>query len=367
MLELLSSIPVSPFWQKLIGVGIIVVGTIIVAFLVRIVLYGIVRKLTIKTKTELDDQLIAGTRFQVILILYLFGGTILFNYLESILTETMGEKIFRVIDGILYSIGVLLVASLLVKALSTIVHWYGTTIAARTDTNIDDELLPLLDRSIKVVIYLLSILIIMDHFQIDVKGLITVLGVGSLAVALASQDTIANMIGGFVIMIDRPFRAGDWLRLPSGQTCHVHQIGVRSTKFLTLENTLIIVPNAELMKSTIHNITYPHPETQVKIEVGVGYGSDMERVKAVMLDEAAKHPSVVKDPTPFFRFLEFGESSLKVSMFCMVPEVTDQWRVGSELRTNILERFRRENIEIPFPQQVVTIVRDDDSDNRRES
>ncbi len=188
------------------------------------------------------------------------------------------------------------------------------------------------------------------------------LGVGSLAIALAAQETIANMIGGFVIMIDRPFRAGDWLRMTDGTTCKVHQIGVRSTKFLTFENTLIIVPNAELMKSTVHNVTYPYPEIRVRIDVGVSYNSDMDQVKRVMLDEAQKNPMILNDPEPFFRFLEFGDSSLNVSMFCRVPQVLDQYKAGSDLRTQILKRFRQEGIEIPFPQRVITMVRDKQSD-----
>ena len=363
MIKLLENIPVSPLLQKLIGVAVIIVGTLVAAYLVRFVLTGVASKITGKTKIDLDDRLLAGTQRQLFWLVFLFGLVVLLNYVQSLLTETFGPRLFEVLDGIIYAAGVILVVTILVRLFSTVFHWYGSTVAARTETRVDDEFIPLLDRTVKVVMYLLDILVVLDHFSIDIKGLITVLGVGSLAIALAAQETIANMIGGFVIMIDRPFRINDWLRLPDGTVCRVYQVGVRSTKFLTIENTLIIVPNAELMKSTVHNITYPYPETRVRIDVGVGYDSDMELVKTVMLDEAAKHPQVLDEPQPYFRFLEFGDSSLNVSMFCRVPQVLEQYKAGSDLRQQILKRFRKEGIEIPFPQRVITMVREGNDEN----
>ncbi|MEW6412865.1 MAG: mechanosensitive ion channel family protein [Candidatus Zixiibacteriota bacterium] len=356
--KLLDEIPVAPLWQKLIGVAGIVVVTLIAAYIVRLTMTSLATKITARTKTTLDDALLNKSRKPIFLFILLLGLTQLLNFLQSFSVESLGEEFYEIMDGVIYTIGVLLVANILVRVISTFLHWYGANIAVKTESEVDDEFVPLLDRTTKAIVYVLAILIILEHFDIDIKGLITVLGIGSLAIALAAQDTIANMIGGFVIMIDRPFRAGDWLRLPDGTTCKVHQIGVRSTKFLTFENTLIIVPNAELMKSTVHNITYPYPEIRVRIDVGVSYDSDMDLVKRVMLDEARKNPMILDEPEPVFRFLEFGDSSLNVSMFCRVPEVLDQYQAGSDLREQILNRFRKEGIEIPFPQRVVTIVKD---------
>lgn len=358
MLSLLDKIPVAPTLQQLIGVVIILVTTFVAMFIVRIILNGVVKKITSRTKTDLDDKLLESIQKQIYFLIYLFGLTLLFNYLQKIFVMKIGVEVFRFFDSIFFAAAVILIAIVLVKVFSTIFRWYAVTIAAKTETKVDDEFLPLLDRATKVIIYVLSTLIVLDHFHIDIKGLITVLGVGSLAVALAAQDTIANMIGGFVIMIDRPFRNGDWVRLSDGNTCRVYQIGVRSTKFLTFENTLIIVPNAELVKTTVHNITYPYPEIRVKIDVGVSYDAKIEQVKNIMLEEADKHPKVLKEPKPFFRFLEFGESSLNVSMFCRVKSIQDLYITGSELRKQILNRFREEGIEIPFPQRVIKLIND---------
>ncbi len=362
MIELLEKIPVEPLIQKFIGVGIIVLATFITVFIVKIFIKIIFKNITSKTVTDLDDKILSITSKPIVILIYLFGFSVLLKFIKTLLIEKIGESVFNYFDGILYAIGVIVVSNLIVKIFSIIFSWYGSHIASKTETKVDDEFMPLLDRAVKIIIYTLAVLIILDHFKVDVKGLIAILGIGSLAIALAAQETIANMIGGFVIMIDRPFRSGDWIQFDNDRTCQVQQIGVRSTKLLTIENTLIIVPNSELMKSTIHNVTYPYPEIKIKIEVGVGYDSDINVVKKVMLDEADKQDNILENPAPIFRFEEFGDSSLNVMLICAVPEVTYKFETASQLRLKILNRFRQENIEIPFPQQVVTFVNKPDTD-----
>ena len=357
MLELLKNIPVSPFLQKIIGVGIIILVTLIAVMFAKLLIRFIIREITSRTKTNLDELLANAVKKYFYLFIYLLGLHFLFNFLKSFILYELGKQIFDYIDGVLYALGVLLVSTIIVKVLTTIFKWYGENIAIKTESTVDDEFVPLIDRASKIIIYTLAILIILDHFSVDIKGLITVLGIGSLAIALAAQETVANMIGGFVIMIDRPFRVGDWLWFEDkNRYSKVYQIGVRSTKFLTFENTLIIVPNAELMKQTIHNVTYPEPQVRINLSVGVSYTSDMTLVKKIILDEATKHPDVLKDPEPIFRFTEFADSSLNVKLICSVADVMSQYQVGTDLRNSILNRFREEGVEIPFPQRVLTFA-----------
>ena len=134
--------------------------------------------------------------------------------------------------------------------------WYKENIAVKTATHLDDELIPILRRTSKIIIWIVAILIILPLFGININGLIATLGVGSLAVALAAQDTIANIIAGFLIMVDRPFRPGDKIKLPSGEVVAVLDIGVRRSKFLSEDKAIVIIPNLELSKSKIVNYTY---------------------------------------------------------------------------------------------------------------
>lgn len=138
-----------------------------------------------------------------------------------------------------------------------IFSWYKENIAAKTTSRLDDELIPFLRRFSKILIWIIALLIILPIFGVNISALIATLGVSSLAIALAAQDTIANIIAGFMIMVDRPFRLGDKIKLPSGEVVKVLDIGVRRSKFLSQDdNAIIIVPNLELSKSKIINYTY---------------------------------------------------------------------------------------------------------------
>jgi MscS family membrane protein len=194
---------------------------------------------------------------------------------------------------------------------------------------------------------------ILDHFKVDVKGLLAVLGVGSLAIALAAQDTIANMISGFIIMLDRPFREGDRVVLPSGETADVYDIGIRSSKFLTFDNTLIVVPNNDLVKSKITNMSYPEEAIQVKVDLSIAYGADIDQVKALLVTAASEHRAVLAEPKPSASFTNFGESGLRFQLMCRVGSLADQFGVGEDLRCRIYRDLAEAGIEIPYPQRVV--------------
>jgi small-conductance mechanosensitive channel len=153
----------------------------------------------------------------------------------------------------LFIISISFVAQRIVGA---IFGWYKENITSKTKTHLDDEFIPLLRRISKIGVWIVALLIILPLFGINISALIATLGISSLAIALAAQDTIANIIAGFMIMVDRPFRIGDKIKLPSGEAVEVLDIGIRRSKFLADDNSIIIVPNLELSKSKIVNFTY---------------------------------------------------------------------------------------------------------------
>jgi small-conductance mechanosensitive channel len=142
------------------------------------------------------------------------------------------------------------------KGISSGVRWYAETIAVRTRTMLDDKFMPLLQKVAQVILWIIVVLVILKIFGRDVNTILAALGVGSLAIALAAQDTIANIIAGFLIMLDRPFRIGDRITLPTGEKVDVLDIGIRRSKFLSEDGAIIIVPNLDLSKSKIVNFTY---------------------------------------------------------------------------------------------------------------
>jgi small-conductance mechanosensitive channel len=142
------------------------------------------------------------------------------------------------------------------RIIGAVFGWYREVIASRTKTHLDEEFIPLLRRTSKVCVWIITLLLILPLFGINISALIAALGVSSLAIALAAQDTIANIIAGFMIMVDRPFRIGDRIRLPWGEAVTVLDIGIRRSRFLAEDDSIVIVPNLELSKSKIVNFTY---------------------------------------------------------------------------------------------------------------
>jgi len=134
--------------------------------------------------------------------------------------------------------------------------WYVVNIAAKTKTDVDDKFIPLFTRIAVTIIWAIGIITLLSRLGVNISALVATLGVSSLAIALAAQDTIANIIAGFLIMIDRPFSVGDNIKLPSGEKVKVLDIGIRRSKFISEDKAIIIIPNLELSKSKIVNYTY---------------------------------------------------------------------------------------------------------------
>ena len=174
------------------------------------------------------------------------------NYLKYILSE--GPNKF--IAGALYVLITVSVIYWVQQMLSAALNWYRANIAIKTRTSLDDEFIPLFNKVGVILLWVIGFIIILSHFGVNINALIATLGVSSLAIALAAQDTIANIISGFLIMVDRPFRVGDEIKLPSGEKVKVLDIGVRRSRFLSEDNAIIIVTNLKLSKSKIVNFTY---------------------------------------------------------------------------------------------------------------
>lgn len=218
---------------------------------------------------------------------------------------------------------------------------------------------------IKGTIYVVGFLIVLSVLGISITPIITALGVGGLAVALALQDTLANLFAGIHILVERSVRVGDFIRLESGQEGYVEDITWRTTRVRMLPNNMVIIPNAKIAQSTVTNYHLPEKRMSLLIPVGVDYASDPETVERILVEEAVKAagsgeiPGLLAEPPPFVRFIPgFGDSSLDFTLICQVSEFVDQYLAQHELRKRIFRRFREEGIEIPFPQRTVHLKRE---------
>lgn len=230
---------------------------------------------------------------------------------------------------------------------------YGRWLASKTETNADDQLLPILEVAARYLIWFIAFLLILSEFQIDVTPMLAGAGIGAIALALAAQEIIGNFLGGAIITVDKPFRIGDRIKYDTF-IGDVISIGPRSTRIKTLDFQIVTIPNAKLTSNVIVNYAQPDIRMKVRVPFAVAYGSNIRRVKAILLECAReaieKTPWAVPDPAPSVYFLEFGESSLNGQLILYTNNYDNIWDVQDYVNTRIDDRFREEQIEIPFRQ-----------------
>ncbi len=339
----------NPVVRSVLNILLITIISVIIYRALKFIIDKYARKITERTRTRLDDivlDFLEKFLFRITLIIALY-------FIGEELSTFSGERVFIYFKNALYVTVVFVFTSLIIKLINLFIDYYLERASRRTGSELQKDFGLLLKRVVQIVLIITATITVLTHFNVDVKGLVATLGVGSLAIALAAQDTLSNMIAGFVIMVDRPFRLGDRVKTPSGVVGEIYEIGLRSMKLLDFEKNLHIIPNAEIVKAEVINYSYPDPKVRVKIEVGVAYGSDLEKVKEVILKVCREHPVVLDDPEPNVYFVNFGNSSLDLFCVAYVNHYRDAWVTGDELRMQIYKAFNEHNIEIPFPQHVV--------------
>ncbi len=212
----------------------------------------------------------------------------------------------------------------------------------------------------QLAVVIFGVLLLLNLLHISIAPILTALGVGGLAVALALQDTLSNLFAGFYVAVARQVRPGDYIRLNSGEEGYVTDIGWRNTTIRALANNLVIIPNSKLGQANVTNFHLPDKRVAVSIQVGVGYDSDPDHVERVLLEEAraaaGEVPGMLADPAPSVTFDPgFGDSALGFTLGYSVQEFSDQFRVRHELRKRVLQRLRRERIDMPFPTRTVFV------------
>ena len=339
---------------------VIAVGLVLIGKTIKILLNTGVRKFITKTKNEIDDKILDIVLERIIALSGILGLHFLIREIKKgVPSENVSFLSYLEYSEIaLHVITVFLFTSIAIKISHTIVTSVLSSIAKKNDYEQYGQSLPLLvNRIISIVIISLSAVIVLDRFGMNITSILTVLGAGSLAIGFAAQDTLSNMISGFIIMIDRPFRVGDRIRIPTGEVGDVFEIGLRSTKILDFDNNLVVVPNNDLVNTRIVNYGYPRGEIRLTIEISVAYGVDIDRVKMIIIDAAASHPDVLKDPAPEVFLMKLADWSLNFTLFCRVPDFKLQFRTSEVLRISIYNALNKAKIEIPFPQQVIHLTK----------
>ncbi len=192
----------------------------------------------------------------------------------------------------------------------------------------------------------------LDIWQIDITPYLAGVGVSGIVLGLSLQDSLKNIFGGVTLILDKTFKYGDKIKLESGEVGTIHDIGLRSTKLVTFDNEVVYIPNGYLANSRVHNYTRPSPKVRVVIDFGVEYGSDVQKVKKLIMKEI-KALKVMDEPSPSVEFVTMGDSALLFKAKFWVEQWNEAYGYKLDATERIYNALNKEKIGIPFPTQTV--------------
>lgn len=329
----------------LIPAGVFAV-TLLAVILARRVFFGFLRRLAVNAKSNTAGIVMSTLR----------GPIVIWGVILGLHLATQSSQLPPVVlHSVAQSLMVLWIVSLTIMAsqlAGNLVKYYGSRVNGELPAT------SLTRNLAQIFVAMIGLLILLNGLGISITPLLTALGVGGLAVALALQDTLSNLFAGFYISIAGQIRLADYLKLNTGEEGYVVDISWRSTTLRTLANNMVIVPNSKLGQAIVTNFNLPGKAMAVNVVVGVTYACEPDQVEAVLLDEAKRAAGevtgMVADPAPNVRLSAgLNDAGLQFTVTVYVAEFVQQFRVQGELRKRILKRLRREKIEIAPPVQTV--------------
>lgn len=331
---------------------VIVVASLVVAKLIYWLLEKYLKSHAAKTESKIDDLILQTIHLPLYYFIILIG-------LEFGIRIIDAPKWASDLVSWFVSTAVLIVAAIFTADVICLIFIEGLakSITAKTKTTADDQALPFLSKILRVAIYAIAAIIILSQFNIEITPLVASLGIAGFAIGFAAQDSISNILAGFFILADRPFIKGD--RIHIGEYLgEVIDIGLRTTKIETLDNTYVIVPNSHIISKEVINYSLPDARIKLRVNVGVSYGSDPNKVREILTNVAKEEKLVLKEPEPEAYFLEFGESSLNFQLVAWIVDYREKFRILDRINTKINEEFKKAGVEIPYPCRTLYIKKE---------
>ena len=309
------------------------------------ILKTIIGALVSKTKTNVDDLILARSKNFLVLLFFFIGIK------QFILPLITTEFLTKLNDSIIYALGTLVI----IVVIDVIIDNWGKEWAKKTESTADDALLNLFHKFAKVIIGIIGLIIILGEWGVQITPLLASLGVAGLVLGLALKDTLANIFGGIAIILDKNFSLDDTIKLQSGEMGKIIDIGLRSTKIRTFDNELLIIPNNNMANAIIQNYAKPQLKAREVIDFGVAYGSDTYKVRKVVLQAVKKIPKVLKDPEPSVKFMNMGDFALQFKAYFWVQTYKERFDAKIKAVDVIYKALNKAKIDIPFPTSTVYV------------
>jgi MscS family membrane protein len=331
----------------------IVLGSVIAGKITYYFINRYLKKLCEKTKGRLDDLLIDAIE-EPLIVAIVIGGL----YVAA-QTLVIPDVAMPAVAGVITALFILDIVWLLLRTIDIGIKEIIVPITQKTDTALDDQLIPIISKGIKIIVVILGILVIMSKFGIDITALVAGLGIGGLALALASKDTVENVFGAFAILLDKPFMVKDRI-IVEGVTGDVLEVGLRSTRLLTVDNTELYIPNAKVVTGKVENISRPDRGLVKTANLALTYGTTSQKlregidiIKAIL----AQTDGVDQAHSPTVVFNKFDDSDLQIFVKYWVLDYLKHYEVTSAVNMQIKERFEAAGIEFAYPTQTIILAK----------
>jgi MscS family membrane protein len=342
----------------------IILGAVLLAKVLFFISKHVLKAFTKRTKTNLDDIIVDQVEEPVIFGLILSAAAYAFNtlnYSVSPLTQEDKEAGITVeyshtehfIDGLMGFLVVINVAWLIARLVDALIVEYITPMTKRTNTDLDNQILPLLRKGLKLLIWVLGVLVGLNNAGFDVGAVLAGLGIGGLAFALAAQDTVKNFFGGIMILVDKPFKVGERIRVGAIDGT-VKEIGIRSTRVQNQEGRIVTIPNSRFSDDAVENINL-EPTRKVVTNLGLVYHTEPEQMRKAIeiLEQITKENPDKIEANNEITFNRFDAYALNLQFVYFIKKEASIPAVQTDIHLLIHERFRKAGIEMAFPTQTV--------------
>lgn len=349
-LDITSFIPhwLQPSWDFLSPYpGLLTILMLLVAYaigrLIKTVLTRSLKKITERTESDSDDQLVE----------YLTRPLVLTTVTLALMLAVSAYRLPNAFNDVTLSfLATILLFSWMRAGLRTarIVLELIANIQHRFEI-IQERTIPLFDMTIKMLLVGIAAYLFLLIWGINPTAWLASAGVIGIAVGFAAKDSLANLFSGIFIVADAPYKIGDYIVLDTGDRGKVTHLGMRSTRLLTRDDIEVTIPNAIIANAKIINESGgPWVLHRIRLPVGVAYGSDVDQVCELLEEMANDHPEIVKQPSPRVRMRAFGASSLDFELMGWIDHPEKRGKIKHDLLKNIYKSFNKHEIQIPFPQ-----------------
>jgi MscS family membrane protein len=317
---------------------------------------GIIKKIAKRTKTMLDDILINVLEKPLIFALFIAGFAFAVSFLDFGINGS--KRIANIVEILI----VLNIIWILVRLVDAMVEHYLMPLVQKSESKIDDQIMPFARKFVKVSIIIIGLIFLIAHLGYDVTSLIAGLGIGGLAFALAAQPLLSNLFGGLSIIADKPFQLGDRIKVDQKYEGYVKEIGMRSTRIKTPNDTVLTIPNSIIAATVVENLSSVQEHSiRIVFNLGIAYETSNAKVKET-IDIVKKilysQESIVKDKpelAPFVSFNEFRDSSLNINIGYSVNNSSKLSATRNAVNLAIKEQFEKAGIQFAYPTQTVHV------------